>query len=115
MWIRTECGELLQETTTDCRWYWNKKIGLCEMGNGYVMDKRNKMINFTKSGDNLIDVLEVDDTIISKHPIKPNKFIITAIDKKLNEVVCDSWRIKESYIKQVITHEQYMPLAQEVK
>ena len=58
-----------------------------------------------KQGDNLINVLEERDILISRK----GKIMIT------EKFDFDSFNIKEKEVFKVITHEQYMPLAQEIK
>jgi hypothetical protein len=121
MYIRTECG----------------RIGTLE-NNFTVMHDRNyvqltKSLGVSKfkiksSGDNLIDVLDLDDIIEFNDPRYTNevyriisfitsignnfdgvKFIDTNDEYSFNEIHLLSLNVK------VITHEQYMKLAQEIK
>ena len=110
MWIRTECGIITNKfkfATED-----KTIIKLVEDG---LVDSRIFFVK--KQGDNLIDVLEVGDIITTTTNYT---VVISNIREDKSAVICDynersSSIIFPRIIEKVITHEQYMPLAQEVK
>ena len=65
-----------------------------------------------KQGDSLINVLEVGDIIIPKSISISTSMIVSIGDLFISTLADGNIRTKQ--IKRVITHEQYMPLAQEV-
>jgi hypothetical protein len=106
------------------------------MGNGYIMDKGTKCYNIKSQGDNLIDVLEDKDLIVEVYTKENDEtytlyeykgigvdrykkqYVITNTSVKFYE---EDLHLKETYIGnndttefKIITHEQYMKLAQEV-
>jgi hypothetical protein len=112
MYIRTECGFILDNASYDERYYFNKKLGLCEMGNGYIMDKGTKCYNIKSQGDNLIDVLEDGDLIMGISPYGGFQHWYNVKNLHLKQ---DTIKMLEENNTKVITHEQYMKLAQEIK
>jgi hypothetical protein len=115
MYIRTECGLI-------------RNVDEIEISGAYYKPVTGFEYGIVKRGDNLIDVLDLDDIIEFNDPRYTNevyritsfitsignhftgiKFIETNDDYNFNETDLSGLNIK------VITHEQYMKLAQEVK
>jgi hypothetical protein len=124
-YIRTECGMILIECETietDDRKTIVCKVGYIEEsytgGLSYYTDisktRIGKSIEIKSQGDNLIDVLEEKDLVMHHHH---NDYqIISSIEVDKDKIwLFNSGCIPRDSIKKVITHEQYLPLAQEVK
>lgn len=110
-WIRTYCGIVTNDYTD-----------ICFKNGGMFMLKSKNSYPIKKTGNNLIDVLEIDkDIFVHKKTLEP--YIYYDYHSKKNEIVLRGLSTDEfiecsidDLIKDfdVITHEQYMPLAQEI-
>ena len=109
MWIRTECGIIAKLEVI--------RVGITHYSNGiyhkgkWFRDENDKKLKIKSKGDNLIDVLEVGDMVFSNEYNESG--IITRKDKFTVCTRNTNWEIR--FIDKVITHEKYMPLAQDVK
>ena len=104
MWVRTECGKLIDMS---------KVYGYVKYGYYWNNDLYEKY-KIKKQGDNLIDVLEVDDIVI--YGVENFSGSIMSIAYGEIYISDDTWfNPNKVKINKVITHEQYMPLAQEIK
>ena len=99
MWIRTKRGEIFKEEDSVKRTFGSISF---------------KIFQVKKQGDNLIDVLEVGDIITSNLTTDETLNIISSIDERGIRAGM-AILFTDTVITKVITHEQYMPLAQEVK
>ena len=112
MYIRTECGLIVQGSKE------NDGNGIEICNNDYAHDWSNgRTLKIKSQGDNLIDVLEVDDMILDKRLtifLRLDKFITSTYNDFIQLDIGTGGYIIEENISKVITHEQYMPLAQEV-
>lgn len=115
MWIRTECGII----TNKFRFSTEDKTIIKLVKDGLVS---SRILFVKKQGDNLIDVLEWEDLIIGDdgfiYTIVAYMFENDKLIDKSMQSVSEIWKeINISEIDfdfKVITHEQFMPLAQEV-
>jgi hypothetical protein len=101
MHIRTECGKIVSSNRIN--YIQDNKVHIKYETKNHGTDV---LRNIKSQGDNLSDVLEVKDIIIF------NDNTSTIYDGIKG--VIDSFNIFDM-IKKVVTHEQYMKLAQEIK
>jgi len=123
MYIRTVIGNILKNPNIIYPNYAN--------GKGYISNEYRTLIGIKSQGDNLIDVLELDDIIEFNDPRYTNEvyreqYFIISIDstysvsdiaRKDIQLSDNYWRSVNDLLKldlKIITYEQYMPLAQEV-
>jgi hypothetical protein len=129
MYIRTRTGNVLYDVMLNVKWTAKIDNGLKYYD--FDGDYAGLVIcenNFKSQGDNLIDVLELDDIIEFNDPRYTNEVyrilsFITSIGNNFDGVkfidTNDEYSFNEIYLLslnvKVITHEQYMKLAQEIK
>jgi len=115
MYIRTSCGVLgiLKHIKLNMYEFNNERY----IKNGIRLHNSNHDYTIKSQGDNLIDVLEVDDMILDKRLtifLRLDKFITSTYNDFVQLDIGTGGYIIEENISKVITHEQYLPLAQEV-
>ena len=118
MYIRTECGTIMKQQGKEYSYISSEKKCPYNKNDCDVLNNHRFFINsdIKSQGDNLIDVLEDYDTLIE---LNDNK-IVSHMSYKSFKYFYEygiSLGLEEKMLKKykVITHEQYMPLKQEVK
>ena len=106
-WIRTECGRIINKSDTIM-------MSALHGKNRYFKDTKMR-VDIKKQGDTLIDVLEErDDCILVMNGVKKTIDSFNQSTKgRINFTDGTSTNIER--VLKVITHEQYMPLAQPIK
>ena len=112
-WIRTECG-VIGVLIKDEVHINHHNI------NGKLYRKEHQGHKIKKQGDNFIDVLEKGKDIVINKTTKERFTIVTKRGNVVHLIPFDgsNWKISNDInlmrCYDIITHEQYMPLAQEV-
>jgi hypothetical protein len=109
MYIRTECGMIV-----------SLEDGYYEVNGEQLIDEKYGRWEIKSQGDNLIDVLEFGDILChyNENNILTKRMFVKVLDIKIGFVgsSADSGIFKDQLpFWKIITHEQYLPLAQEVK
>ena len=121
MYIRAN-GMILTQSDTQEERYWYKTMWYeLHQEEGILLSAIGDIVKIKSQGDNLIDVLEEKDLVIFNNSVQIVKYRngegLVVLDYYSVDDTAEIDELREEHLKhyKIITHEQYMKLAQETK